>query len=270
MTEAMIFPEFSEFEEMGEKCPHLNVEKNGEKNICVDCFEVLEDELSYTKEDTAAFGPNRVCAGRVSTRGAEKRNIFKDLEGISLPENILESANAKYQKIMEKVGGETAIKRKKKRKGVIIVCTQMALKEVGENRSVYDVARLFGGETQKGAISYGLKKYCKVFRESLTEYTQASDLIRRTITLCGISPDKYDEILKLCLSVQGKTRMLKSAIPQSVASAVVFLWQTMNKDKPWACYVPRKEFAKIVCLSEATITKHAKEVAKFLDLDVKI
>ncbi|AMQ10763.1 putative transcription initiation factor TFIIB [Brazilian marseillevirus] len=270
MTEAEFFPEFQDNEDSGETCPHNQLEKKGGRMICLDCFEVLEEELTYTKDDAAAFGPNRACAGRLSTRGTEKRNIFKDLEGISLPENIVESANAKYQKIMEKVGGEAAIKRKKKRKGVIIVCTQMALKENGENRSVYDVARLFGGETQKGAISYGLKKYCKVFRASLTEYTQASDLIRRTINVCGISPDKYNEILEICLSVQGKTRMLKSAIPQSVASAVVFLWQTMNKDKPWSCYVPKKEFAKIVCLSEATITKHAKEVAKFLDIDVKI
>ncbi|AHA46100.1 putative transcription initiation factor TFIIB [Insectomime virus] len=270
MTEAVVFPEFTEFEESAETCPHNNLEKKGGKRICVDCFEVLEEELTYTKDDTAAFGPNRSCAGRVTTRGVEKRNIFKDLGGISLPENIIESANAKYQKIMEKVGGECAIKRKKKRKGVIIVCTQMALKEHGEKRSVHDVARLFEGDIQKKAISYGLKKYCKVFRESLTEYTQVSDLIQRTINLCKIPPSKYDEILEICLSVQGKTRVLKSAKPQSVASAVVFLWQTMNKDKPWACYVPKKEFAKIVCLSEATITKHAEEVIRYLGLDVKI
>ncbi|ALX27499.1 transcription initiation factor TFIIB [Golden Marseillevirus] len=250
----MFFPEFTEIDECGSTCPHTNFEKSGESRVCVDCFQVLDDEISYTEKDTAAFGPKRACTGKESSRGTEKRDIFKDLEGIALPQNILESANAKYQKIMERVGGESAIKRKKKRKGIIVVCTQKALKEVGEERSVYDVARLFGCDVQKAAISYGLKKYCKVFRESLTEYTQASDLIRRTITLCGIGHDKYDEILEICLKVQGKTRMLKSAIPQSVASAVVFLWQTMNKEHAWSRHVPRKEFAKIVCLSEATIT----------------
>lgn len=262
----MEFPEVSHFEDSTDECSHPSIEEKKGKRICLECFQILDGEISYTEKDSATFGPKRTCAGRVTTRGEEKRNIFKDLESIQLPENVMEAANAMYQKIMEKEGGEASIKRGKKRKGVIIVCTQKAFKQYGEHRSVYDVAEQFG-ETQKGAISYGLKKYCKVFRESLTDYTKPADLVRRIVTKCGIPFEKYQEIYEMCLSVQGKTRMLKSAVPQSVASAVVFLWQTINKEKPWACYKNKKDFAKIVSLSEATITKHAKEVAKILELD---
>nr|WRK65122.1 transcription initiation factor TFIIB [Marseillevirus futianmevirus] len=258
--------DFSEFPETVEDCSHKNIEEKKGNRVCLECFQILDGEISYTEKDSATFGPKRSCAGRLTTRGEEKRNIFKDLEFVQLPENVMEAANAMYQKIMEKEGGESSIKRGKKRKGVIIVCTQKAFKQYGEHRSVYDVAEQFG-ETRKGDISYGLKKYCKVFRESLTEYTKPADLVRRIVTKCGIPFGKYEEIYQMCLSVQGKTRMLKSAVPQSVASAVVFLWQTIHKEHQWACYTNKKDFAKIVGLSEATITKHAKEVAKILELD---
>lgn len=263
------FPEFSSFEENEEECPHTTTKTINSKSICVDCCQILEGDFSYSEQENSTFGTKRTNTTRAQTNPDEKRTIYKDLENLNpaLPHNVIRMANDMYQKIMEKKG-KTMIKRGKRRKGVIIVCIYHALRQNKEIRSVSDVAEMFG--EQKGAVSYGLKEYGRVFRESLTEYTEPSDLIRRIITKCGISIEFHDEIRDFCEAVQGKSQMLKSAVPQSVASAVVYLWQTLNKEKPSACYVSRRQFAEQVSLSEATVTKLAKEIARLEGKDVKL
>lgn len=267
----MSFPEFQEYQEYDnqvDECIHENIKSNGSKRVCLDCCQVLEEEFSYSEQENSSFGTKRTNTTRYHSTSDEKRNIYKDLEKVQLPERVICTANDMYQKIMEK-NGKSMIKRGKKRKGVIIVCIHNALRQNGEIRHVSDVAEMFGDE-KNADVSYGLKKFGKVFRSSLTEYTTPNDLIRRTITKCGIPIDRYDEIHEFCLSVQGKSWMLKSAVPQSVASAVVYLWQSMNKEQTWACYLGRKQFAEQVRLSEATITKLAKEAARTLGIDVKL
>lgn len=71
----MDFPEDTQLEDSTEECTHSSVEEKKGKRICLECFQILDAEISYTEKDSATFGPKELVP-EGSQREEKKRETF--------------------------------------------------------------------------------------------------------------------------------------------------------------------------------------------------
>jgi transcription initiation factor TFIIIB Brf1 subunit/transcription initiation factor TFIIB len=241
-------------------CEHKVVMDSGDFQVCTDCGDTKEvfsydPEWRYygVQDNRAAKDPSR-C--RYSSNTAS-RTIKKALEVRKISDAMVESTIKKYETV---VGKKTM--RGEKRNGIIAICLWVSLREIGDFRTVTEVGALFNLERKN--LYKGLQTYSQAFPGDRTITVTPSDLLTRTIKLAEIQDSYKEELKKLCLQLENKSRMLGRSNPQSVAAAIVWLFLCLNPDVKAEHHLSKTLYAKRVSLSEITISKLAKESLKKL------
>jgi len=248
-------------EEEGARCFHNNIISEKGVNVCVDCGEEVQNNITHDKEwryygqsDTKhSSDPNRV-----QMRKIEERSIFKDVENLGFSESIISKANKIYAQVTQ-----GKIFRGNSRKAIVFACVFHAYKMSGKPQSHERLIQIFNLNRKTGlkGLKY-VNLYAPKESKIRTTYITPKNLVNELMTKFSASEEQTQEVIQLYEKIKNKSSRLNRSRPQSVASGLVYYW-ICKKGKD----ITLKEFAKKVILSELTINKIAKEITDVLETE---
>lgn len=239
------------------KCKHVHVDRVKNVEVCRDCGVEINRDLQFDKEwryygnaDTRFNSdPNR-CQARKST----ERNIYKDTENLGFSDRIISIADELYQEV---TGGK--VFRGNSRKAIVFACVFHAYKIQGDPKSCEYLIEIFGLDRKIGLkglkhVNLNSKKI-----SNHTTYITPENLITEIMNKFEAPTDQINEVIELYQKVKNRSSVLNRSRPQSVASGLV-RYYILLKGKD----ISMKDFRQKVHLSELTIERIAKEIARIL------
>lgn len=247
----------AEIENVDEICQHIQTMNMDGTSVCMDCGIQLEEELL---EEQYYFGGNKGVP-RHNNRRESERSLYADLETRGFPQKIIERADEYYKKIIE-----NKIYRSKNRLAIVFACVFRAYIDFDEPQSAVELAKRFSLD-RKGTSS-GFKSFAQVFRNTREKrHINAMDLVPKILSDLGIQDQKvYIEDLLLIYNFAIKNSIpIRTAIPQSVASGMVYYYLKLKKFP-----INKTDYSKIVNLTEITFIKVANDFMSCIGKEVKL
>lgn len=218
------------------KCDHLDTDIILGMCVCNNCGKIMP--IFDTCEEWYNKGSR--CSKNVQPH---ERGIFKDLENTDFPSHIIKRANEMFLKL---VGTDT--RRGQGRKGIICACLQNAYKEHNKSVTIDELCKVFGAK-RKHAYR-GLKMFAVIYRDLTEDVITARGLIEPIASMFQLPVSDIKNIIMIYDTVYNKSRELKRAEPKSLAAGLAYYYMKIND-----MHISKKEFAKIVGLSDITIQK---------------
>ena len=248
-----------------EECKHLNISNENPIVFCLDCGKELEKMIFQDKEwryygqsdNKRTSDPNRV-----HIRKLDDRSIYKDVENMGFPDKIVAEANKLYIQVTK---GQ--IFRGNSRKAIVFACIFHSFKLSGKPQTHENLIEIFG-LSRKTSLK-GLKHVnLNVPKDSLIHTTHITpiDLIQEIMDKFKATDLQKKEVIELYSKIKNKSSKINRSRPQSISSGLVYFWISL-KDIDISTTnnsTSLKEFARIVKLSELTISKIAKEISDIL------
>jgi transcription initiation factor TFIIIB Brf1 subunit/transcription initiation factor TFIIB len=206
---------------------------------------------SIAKEKKSYMDPTRCYI-----RKLKDKTIYQDVQHLNISDHIKDVANNIYIQC----SGEK-VKRGCNRRGIVFASIFHAYKLDRNPQSCESLIALFNIE-RKDALK-GLKFINENAPNNAslrTTYITPEHLIIEFVSKFQTTPEQQREIIELYRKIKGRSAMLNRSRPQSVSSGIIYYWLMVAKRN-----ISLKEFIKKVGLSELTVSKIAKEVARILD-----
>lgn len=245
-------------------CKHINYNRNeGAMIFCLDCGEEIEKTIIQDKEwryygqsdNRRGSDPNRVIP-----RKNEERNIFKDVERMGFGDKIVHLANQIYIQVTHE-----KIYRGNSRKSIIFASVFHAFKLQGKPQCHDKLIKIFNLDRKLGLK--GLKHVnLNAPKNSLihTTYITPENLIGDIMDKFKATEDQKKEVYEIYTKIRNKSSRINRSRPQSTASAITYFWICFK-----GIDITLKEFAKRSELSELTIERLSKEIARILKVEIK-
>ena len=250
---------------LGEECPHTQCFDADGINICKECgceVEKLDFQPEWrwygATDNRVSKDPSRCHRSKDSVRGGIEK-VFTDAKLGHLSLAIRKKTELKYKKI---VGCETV--RGKGRKSIVAACLLFTFRDEGDVRTSDEIRVMFGLTKQE--MSDGLTKYHAAFPEDRVQHIKPSDLIRRIMHLTKIDFSHYKFVLRMAKCLDKVDYTLNHSSPQSVASAIVYLYLCLTPEVKETLGFTKTKFAREVQLSDITISKLVKRAAEIIGL----
>jgi len=218
--------------------------------MCRDCG------IELTKSLDSSDMKNVIEPNRCYIRKSSVRTIEQDLTNMNINDNIKDIANGIYMDICK-----GKVHRGMRRRAIIFASVFHAYKIVNNPQSCESLIKLFQIK-RKDALK-GLKYVNEnSSKESPIRSTciTPEHLIHEFLCKFKVSEEKANEIIQLYQVIKDKSSILNRSRPQSVASGVIWYWIKLNKKQ-----INISEFTKKVDLSELTVSKMAKEIARLYE-----
>lgn len=251
-----------------EECLHLALVEDSGVRVCQDCG--LTDEVLDFEPEWRNYGgesASRCCSVRGVAWSLEKDFIKWD---ISVSPALRTQTEHKYLQVMEMVRAKKDKKsgRGRGRKAIIAACLLFVLRETGDCRTFDELKNMF--KLSKKNMFNGLTAYYERFKTDRTQYVTPEDLIARVLVMTGIDKTHYSDIVLIAKELHNTSRTLNRSKPLSVASATVYFWLCLNPSIKTKLGLTRRVFAEMTKLSDITIAKHVKEMARVAGCDIKL
>jgi len=231
-------------------CDHTQVTRDSGASVCVTCG--IELPSQKDKARTTALEP-----GRCQMRKSEEKGIWRDVEHMGFSEGIVRQANDIF---LATTKGQ--IYRGNSRKAVIFACVFHAFKLQKNPQSCDRLIHLFHLERKVGLR--GLKLVAlNSPKDSLirTSHITPVDLIREIMKQFEASDEQVAEVIAIYRRIENCSSVLNRARPQSTAAGVTYFYIRL-KEKDITIH----DFTEVVHLSELTVAKIAREVARLLEM----
>jgi transcription initiation factor TFIIIB Brf1 subunit/transcription initiation factor TFIIB len=246
------------------KCLHSNIESDSGVTICLDCGEEVNRTISTDKE-WRFYGEGGNDPNRCHLRKTDERSIYKDVEGMNFPENIVSLANEIYTEVTKCNENEYKIYRGKSRKAIVFACIFNSYKILNQPIGWESLSKSFGlgrRECLNGLKTISLNSSKK--SPVRTAYITPIHLIEEIMDKFSATKLHKEEVFELYKRIENKSYKLNRSRPQSIASSIVYYWI-----KKTGKNISIKEFTEKVKLSEITIDKISKEIEEILSKDKK-
>lgn len=184
-------------------------------------------------------------------RGSEK-SIMKDMESIHVPDDIKLKAEEIFMKL------NSATKRGQRRKQLVFFCIYNAYNEIGDPQDPRHIAGLVGIKNSE------MTKALSMFSEAQTGYkppaihVTAMDLLPKYCDSMGLSEETVKDVINFAQKILDRDPDLKETFPQKVAAGILLYYATTNG----IIIKNKKEYAKMIQLSEVTINNMYKYISK--------
>lgn len=244
-------------------CLHVNIESDSGVTICLDCGEEVNRTISTDKE-WRFYGEGGNDPNRCHLRKTDERSIYKDVEGMNFPENIVSLANEIYTEVTKCNDNEYKIYRGKSRKAIVFACIFNSYKILNQPIGWESLSKSFG--LGRRECLNGLKTISLNSKKSpiKTAYITPIHLIEEIMDKFSATKQHKEEVFQLYKRIENKSYKLNRSRPQSIASSIVYYWI-----KKTGKNISIKEFTEKVKLSEITIDKISKEIEDILSKDKK-
>jgi transcription initiation factor TFIIIB Brf1 subunit/transcription initiation factor TFIIB len=179
------------------------------------------------------------------------RSITKDLETLSIPEDIKHKAVEIFLKL------NAMTKRGNKRKQLIFFCIYNAYNELGYPQDPRSIAKIAGIKNNE------MTKALSSFSEAQTGYRPPDMVVTAKVYLpkycesLNLSEETQRGVMEFADTILAKDPNLQENFPQKVAAGILLYYLTIH-----GINVNKKDYAKIFDLSEVTVTNMYKYVAK--------
>lgn len=242
-------------------CKHLNFNRaDGASVFCIDCGEEIEKTIMQDKEwryygnndGKRTSDPNRVLPRKI-----EERSIFKDVEALEISNKVVHTANQIYMQV-----SNGKIFRGNSRRSIIFASIFHSYKLHGKPQCHDKLIKVFNIDRKLGLK--GLKHVnLNLPKDSLihTTYIRPENLIDDIMDKFKATTEQKEEVYAIYTKIKNKSSKINRSRPQSTASAITYFWITFK-----GINISLKEFAKKSELSELTIERLAKEIARVLKL----
>lgn len=230
------------------ECTHSILITEQSTLMCYYCGVEISRE---PKVHSDGYVPNQAhCYTRKTIKD---KSIYSDVQNMNISDKIKDIANDIYIEACQ-----TKVHRGNKRKSIVFASVFHAYKLSRTPQSCETLIRVFN-INRKDAL-----KGLKFINENLSKnspvrtlYITPEHLIREFLTNFQITEENEQEIVDLYHQVRNRSITINRSRPQSVASGVIWYWVKLH-GKP----LNIKDFVKRVVLSELTVIKMAKEVAR--------
>jgi transcription initiation factor TFIIIB Brf1 subunit/transcription initiation factor TFIIB len=225
-------------------CLHESLNGDG---ICTTCG-MISDKLYST--------------GYAFRRTSEK-SILPDMEPLSLPDEIKARAEAIFHKLRN-----VTTKRGNRRKQLVFFCINSAYNEINrESKSASSLIR-YQHNVKKLAEMIGIKpaeisKAQSMYSEAQTGYSSpqvfftADDFLPEYCRDLHLPDEEISEIVRFAREILRRDKNLLEKYPQNVAAGILLYYLTLHGYE-----FDKESYAKIVSLSEMTITNLAKQISR--------
>ena len=256
----------NEDDEKEGECKHEHTIDSDGSIICVDCGEkIKEDNYVCEEAEWRYYGSNdNVEASdpsRCQYRKVIDKGITKDLTVLGFSLDIAEKANELYLIV---TNGD--IKRSNFRKGIMFACVFHAFIELGQEKTtnyLTKIIKISKRNISKGFTYYGLQMP-KDRREKYV-YITAEHYIPIILKELRVTEDHIQNVLELYRRLKGKSYLLNTSNPQSIASGFVYYY--LKKIKSDLISPTQFGNMEIVNLSEITITRISNEIEDIINND---
>ena len=239
-------------------CKHEDVINEAGITSCLECGEQIKREIMHEKEwryygysdSKRNSDPNRV-----QIRRNEERSINKDVENMGFSDIIVTKANEIYSKVTK---GQ--IYRGESRKSVVFACIYHSYKIANKCQTPKNLMDIFGlnkKSSLKGLkiVNVNLDGYPDMKMISLTAVHHIHDIMDKF----SATPNQKDEVIDYYNKTKNRSSKLNRSRPQSIAASLTYYWICKKNID-----ISLNKFAQKANLSELTINKNAKEVARVL------
>lgn len=259
-------PEYSG-ESSGNCCNHTNHYVERGERICNDCGLVL-DQVNYDM-DWKSFGSSTRDESRdqlsAQKRTSQQRSIKNELVKKNFSENSSEIANEYFQTIItaSRKSGSQRIFRGSNRDALMAACIFYAQTSIGESMGSHQIRAHFGSGLTQGKFNDGLDIFTEIIPGLRCKYLEPQHLVARAFQKLGIrDPHHFNKASALCNSLKGRSNLMNSSKPNSIAAAVVYLCINTELQNMG---ITRTNFADKVGLSDATIDKLVKDAETIME-----
>ena len=245
-------------EEKTKECNHTNTIMENDIVICVECGEEIDEKISHSKE-WRYYGSSdnkyRSNPNRVQVRKKEERSIKKDVEDYNFSEKVISEADKLYSQVTK-----GKIYRGNSRKGIVFACIYHAFSICDQQQShdklmkIFNIKRKIGLEGLK-RVNLQAPKNSPIRSTNIT----AKHIVKEIMELFQATDKQKNNISRLYDKIRNKSSDLNRARPNSVGAGLVYYWIRRKKKN-----IPLKDFSEKVGLSELTVNKIAKEIARVL------
>ena len=186
----------------------------------------------------------------LATKGSE-RSILRDMDNIMIPDEIKIKAEEIFGKL------NSATKRGNRRKQLVFFCIYNAYNESLLPQDPKQIAYVVGIKNSE------MTKALSMFSEAQTGYqppaihVTALDLLPKYCENLGLPTDMINDVLAFAQKVLNLDTELKETFPQKVAAGILLYYATTN-----GINLNKKEYAKMIQLSEVTINSMYKYIAR--------
>lgn len=251
--------------EIEDVCDHADYMEEDGIRVCKLCgceIEILDFEAEWRyygpSDNRSVKDPSRCHRSKESNRGGLDK-VFQDVKLGNLQQSIKKKVEQKYNKIV----GTTTV-RGKARRAIVAACLLFVYREQGDIRTSDQIRGSF--ELSKQEMSDGLTRYNRTFPEDRTNHVSVEDLLHKIMRMTGIDMRHYQIILRITRCLHNTDLTLKHSNPQSVASAIIYLYLCMKPEYKQSLGLNKSKFASKARLSDITISKLVKKAADVLGI----
>ncbi len=245
------------FELRSSECKHISkIQNSSGYYVCQDCgieIEIYDYSPEWRSYSTSGGKYNPRC----KTYNYKNKNIELVFEkhDINVSPFIISEVEDRYCKCVQ------STYRGKNRDAIIAVCYYFVLKDFGEYRTTDYIRSQFG--LKKKDISFGLNRYYELYSDVAVDEVTPKKLIKWKMDLVGLDiKDHYYKITRICDYIQNASEPIIKSAPQSIAVSVIYFYLCDNKELKSELGLTKKKFAKKALISDITINKLVKEIAR--------
>lgn len=228
---------------------HIEQSENIEQQEMLECqHDFLTMEGSCANCGMIISELNQDGSGYAVSRNSEK-SILKEMDNFTLSDDV----KLKAESIFGKLNPQT--KRGNRRKQLIFFCIYSALLELGIPQDPKKIAQLVGIKTSE------MTKALSMYSQSQTGYKPPLvfitplNFIPQYCEALQLSPETIQDVLNFAQGILDKDPTLKEKFPQKIAAGILLYYLTIN-----GIQVNKKEYAKMIQLSEVTINNIYKQI----------
>ncbi len=247
-----------------EECEHDNIINELGCVLCTDCGIEISKLVVYERE-TRYYGADDTRKNsdpnRCHIRKIEDKSIYKDVENFGFSEKIVNLANDIYTQVTK-----GKIYRGNSRKAIIFGCIFHSIKINGKVYSCESLRTIFN--LDKKIILKGLKHVNLNSPKNsniVNRYITPIELVNEYITKFNHIEEDKQVITDIYEKIKSKSSIINRSRPQSVASSLIYYHFSK---KFGSNNFSIKDFIKKIKLSELTVNKISKEIARILTLQI--
>lgn len=259
-----------------QNCEHTEVYENDMGiSLCGNCgkeVEVLSKQAEWRfyggNDNQTSKDPSRCHQPKKSSKTLKE--TFRKSE-IHLPQAMEEAVEEKYFTVVSR----RKQNRSTEKDALVAVCLFYTYRDFGEKRSSEYVRKQFKNVSKK--------KMSKAFTNYFSVYEEVSfnplDLLKWTLKQVGLfrkNGNNYDFephytlIDRILKYLENTSKMLSRGTPQTIAAAATYFYILLFPCVRERVRLNKSEFSKKVGMSDITITKLVREMARITKRDIKM
>jgi len=150
------------------------------------------------------------------------KSIIPDLKNYQIDVLVASKAEEIYRKF------KIPTKRGRNRKLLLLMCVYYAKMELGTPENIRDVGKIFGLNNKDISAAKSQFSREKTGYSPPNLFVKPSYFVKQYFNKISLSPEKMNDVIKMCNSIVAKDSSLEKVFPSHVAIAVIFFYSHIN------------------------------------------